>query len=174
MKFFQRKKKTSGLFCPTCGHSHEGQPTNLGFLLPDVIFQLDDEERQKHLDYSSEVAFLEDKTYIRGVLQVPFTFSDNCFGWGIWAEISAQTYEEFLAHYENDSPRTDRFPGFAANSTVANPDLLGTPLEVEFGAIELRPLFFLPADSQHPLANEQHNGIDANRYHEILSLILGE
>ncbi|MFN7455273.1 MAG: DUF2199 domain-containing protein, partial [Pseudobdellovibrionaceae bacterium] len=77
--------------CPHCGGTHAGLPTDYGWQLPDEVWALDEETRQAHLDWWTEACCHEGRWFIRGVLYLPFTFSDGRWGWGCWAEVSEST-----------------------------------------------------------------------------------
>lgn len=167
MKWF----KKSGFVCGVCGQSHEGLLQAYGYQLPDVVWTEPVEVRQALLDWSTDICFYRERWFLRGVLEVPFQFQAGEFGWGVWAEVGEETMARFHAYYEGGAPRGAREPGIVANAIPAHLDSVGLPVELEFGPLDKRPLFFMAEGNDHPLAIEQRAGITAERYHEILGLL---
>ncbi len=157
--------------CPQCGGTHTGLPTDYGWQLPDEVWALDEETRQQHLDWSTDLCCHEGRWFIRGVLYVPFSFSDGRWGWGCWAEVAESTARTLWELNDADGSHLPPEPGTLACEIPAYPGAKGLPLQVQFGPGHLRPLFSFPADQDHPLAMDQRAGIDEVVYHRILEAI---
>lgn len=91
----------------------------------------------------------------------------------LWSEVSQSVIEKFAELEDVDGSNEPRMPGKLACTVPLHPDSIGQPVEIQFGPPDLRPSFFLPADSTHPLALQQRNGIDEHRYHEIVAAVTG-
>lgn len=170
MSWFKRRK-AEPYTCRVCGRSHEGQPTDYGYLLPDVVWNEPPEVRQAHLDWATDVCSYQGRWFLRGVLEISFRFEPGRFGWGAWIEVSEETIARFREHYGEKADHSAREPGMLANRLPVYADTLGLPAEVQFGPLHLRPLLFLPESVEHLLATDQREGIDEARYHEILGAI---
>jgi hypothetical protein len=158
--------------CPLCGQSHEGEPTDYGWALPDDIWNLGEPVRQEHLEWSTDLAYLDGRWFLRGVLETPFQFSDWRFAWGVWAEVSEATFATYYEVFEQDGSHLPPEPTRIANALPElYPTTLGLEVKVKFGPADRRPGLKLDEECPHPLAVEQHLGISIERYHEILSVI---
>jgi hypothetical protein len=164
-------KNKKNFVCATCGRTHAGPVTDYGFQLPDVVWEQPAEERQRHLDWSTDICFFNGRWYLRGLLEVPIRCEPWRFGWGVWAEVSEQVMAVHAAHHRDGNPQTAAELGTMANAIPAYPDAFDLPLEISFGNADMRPLFTCAQRSEHLLAVEQREGITEARYHEILSLI---
>jgi hypothetical protein len=125
------------------------------------------------LEWSTEMSYHEGRWFLRGVLEVPYTYGSGSWVWGIWAEVDESVMQKCSQLQDADGSNEPRMSGKLACKISLFPDSVGLPVEIQFGPPDLRPSFFLPADSTHPLALEQRNGIDEARYHEIVTAVLG-
>lgn len=161
-----------GFTCPICGRSHECEPTDYGWSLPDIIWDLGEPARQEHLDWSTDIAGYKDRWFLRGVLETRFQFTDFRFGWGMWAEVSESTMATYYRVFNEDGSHLPPESGSIANALPEiYPSALGLEVRIQFGPADKRPTFTLPPDCPHLLASEQQQGLTIERYHEILAAI---
>ncbi len=158
--------------CPQCGGTHVGLPTDYGWRLPDDVWALGEEARQAHLDWATDVCHHEGRWFLRGVLYVPFTFSDGRWGWGCWAEVQESTVHALWALEDRDGSHLPPEPGTLACEIPCYPDSMGLPVRVQFGPGHLRPFFYCAEDQTHPLATDQRHGIDEAKYHAIVDTVM--
>lgn len=79
------------------------------FGLPDDIFALSEEQREVRTKTHSDLCSLDDKRYfIRGVVYVPVQELGTKFGWGVWAEVSEETFYRYLINIETRKSLTHR------------------------------------------------------------------
>ncbi|RYG26068.1 DUF2199 domain-containing protein [bacterium] len=167
-------KKGDSFVCPTCGKPHEGLPSDYGYQLPDELWALSPVERQAHLDWSTDIAFLQGRWFIKGVLELPFRFEESRFGWGVWAEVPEDAVKALYAFDRGDPAPNEPMYGWLATDVVDYPKTSGLDVRIEFSNPALRPLFNLEPDSGHPLARQQRDGLDSAEYHAILRAIGSE
>ena len=170
---WKKEKPQSSWVCGVCGQDHQGAPSDFDWQLPDEIWALGPEHRQKMLEWSTEMSYHEGRWFLRGVLEVPYTYGLGSWVWGIWAEVDESVMQKCSQLQDADGSNEPRMSGKLACKIPHSPDSVGLPVEIQFGPPDLRPSFFLPADSTHPLAREQREGIDEARYHEIVTAVLG-
>lgn len=162
-----------GWLCRVCGRVHAGMPTDFGWELPDEVWALGEEARQQHLDWATDVCYNEERWFLRGVLEVPFTFTAGRWGWGCWAEVSKEAVDRLWALGDEDGSQEPAKPGSLACVIPGHLDSMGLPVLVQFGPADKRPLIYLTPDCEHPLALAQRNGIDEVAYHEIVDRVTG-
>ena len=155
----------------------EGPPTEFIWQVPDAVWALDEKTRKKwfaQFDLSNDFCTLEDRWFLRGALELPYPDRPGGWRWVLWSEVSQSVIEKYAELEDVDASNEPRMPGKLACTVPLHPDSIGQPVEIQFGPPDLRPSFFLPADSTHPLALEQRNGIDEHRYHEIVAAVTGK
>jgi hypothetical protein len=151
---------------------HEGLSRDWGFTLPDEIWAIPEEERDAQARYNDDLCQWGDRHFIRCILPVPLKGEDDYFGWGAWAEVEAEVFERYLDLYEADGREEPPLPAKLANWLAAYPGTtLGTRLLIQFQDPDERPTLILPEGDKSRLAQEQRDGIDAARHHEILGVL---
>lgn len=146
-------------------------PTDFGWQLPDDVWALGPEIRQACLEWSTDVCQNEGRWYLRGILGLPFKFMEGRWGWGCWAEVTEEAVQTLWQIDRASDAMLPPAPGVLACDIPCYPHAKGLPLLVHFGPVELRPLFSLKADLDHPLAVDQMQGIDEEQYHAILHAV---
>ena len=157
--------------CSICGEGHEGLATDWAYGLPDEVWEMPELERAEKARFNSDLCQLGERYFIRCVLDLPFTHARGSFGWGAWAEVDWPTFERYLELYDKDGTSEPARMGTLANELLAYPRSLGSPVLVQFRDQTKRPSLYMDQKDESSLAVEQRGGIDATRYHEILSLI---
>ena len=105
---------------------------------------------------------------------MPLKDQDDYFGWGPWVEVTADVFERYLDLYDADGREEPPVPGKLANKLEAYPGTtLGTRLLIQFQDPGERPTLTLLETDKSRLAQEQRDGIDAARHHEILAICEG-
>ncbi len=125
-------------------------------------------DRSKRAKFDTDLCRLGDRYFIRCILYVPFNFGDDAFGWGVWAEVSAETFSRYRKMFNKDGSNEPSHAGRLANALKFYPDANEEAVTVKFKNAASRPTPETLAASASSLAIEQHNGIDLARYHDIL------
>ena len=157
--------------CPHCGKSHEGDPTDWGWTLPDEVWAIPEEERPEEAKYNTDLCKWRERYFIRGMLPIPFSDREGYFGWGVWVEVEQDGFEAYLNIYETDGSNEPRIPGSLANKVPEYNNLKQCAVELQFGPSSQRPMVFFTETSSCQMAQEQRQSIDAARYHQILESI---
>ena len=142
-----------------------------GFELPDEVFALPDAEQDEQVRYNDDLCQWGDRFFIRCILPVPLKDQDDYFGWGAWAEVEAAVFERYLELYEEDGREEPPHPAKLANRLAPYPGTtLGTRVLIQFQTPDERPTLTLLETDKSRLAQEQRDGIDAARHHEVLEV----
>lgn len=160
----------SDFFCKSCGQTHEGLPTDTGWKLPDVVWAIPEEDRERRARFDSDRCQIDDRFFIRCVLKVPFNEQAGYYGWGVWIELSETDFYRYIELYNEDGSSEPPIAGAIANAIPTYPSTLEFPVLVQFQSSKSRPTVHLPVGSQHPLAMDQAAGIDSQRYHALLEV----
>jgi hypothetical protein len=142
---------------------------DVGFKAPDNWFGVPDDERDQRTKLDNDVCGIDDDIYIRGCIEIPIIGQDEKFVWGVWVSVSKPSFSRILELWsepviENEPPRF----GWLSNRISNYPDTTNLKTELHIRSKGLRPLIKLePTD--HPLAVEQHDGINMLRVQEIVA-----
>jgi hypothetical protein len=159
---------SEGFVCSICGQVHDGLPTDFAYSLPDDVWAIPPDEREEKAKFDRDLCKYGDRYFIRCVLRVPFTEGPGSFNWGVWVEVAAPVFQRYLILFETDASSEPRHTGRLANALPDYSDTLNAKVEIQFRESTERPDVYLVADDPSSLANEQRNGINDLRYHEIL------
>jgi hypothetical protein len=144
---------------------------NYAFGLPDEIFALGYLDRYRRSRTNSDLCTLDElRFFIRGVLSIPFVGSEDEFVWGLWAEVSREQHDLYLAGFHDDLSDNPPFEARLAND-IAGYGCLGLSIHVQFRSGNDRPSFALTEGGDHVLTREQQTGITRVRHHEILEQV---
>lgn len=152
----------------------EPLPLDWGFGLPDEVFALPEAELDAQVRHDDDLCQWGDRYFIRCILPVPLKGGSDYFGWGAWAEVDAEVFQRYLDLYEEDGREEPPHPAKLANALAPYPgSTLGTRLLIQFQTPDERPTLTLLETDKSRLAEEQRDGIDAARHHEILVVLEG-
>ena len=171
----------TGYTCKTCGVYHEELPFSYGSPAPDIVFSMNEEERNRRvLLLSSDQCvikgrklFDEKNYFILGNIDIPIIDSKDIFRWSVWVSLSKVNYDR-TARLWNTLGREEEPPYFGWLSTllhVYHPSTINLKTNIHTNPVGMRPFVELePTD--HPLAMEQRKGITLARVQEIAEIIL--
>ena len=157
--------------CSRCGTEHESVPLDWGYdrplywdgprndedwLAEDLCTWTDDDGRRSY--------------FIRGVLYIPIHDTDETLGYGVWSSLSENSFKRVYDLWD-DPARVDEEPyfGWLSNSLPGYPETLNLPLDVVVDEVDGRPSLVLH-DGDHPLIDEQRQGISIERVRAIAEL----
>jgi hypothetical protein len=108
--------------------------------------------------------------FIRGVLSIPIPETGERLGYGVWSSLSATSFRRVVELWD-DRARVDESPyfGWLSNQISGYPSTLNLPLDVVIQEMDKRPALIL-RDGDHPLIEEQRQGISMARVQEIAEL----
>ena len=157
-----------GFYCEVCGERHEGLQKDKGFRLPDDVFALDYIESYTRTRNNNDFCTLdESRHFLRALMEVPLSYTNEYFGWGFWVEVDRESLELALATWDGGADETGEFMGKLANDLPCYESLAGEPVWVKLYDNH-RPLLRFPEKATHQLAEEQREGISLERHHELV------
>ena len=114
-----------------------------------------------------------ERFFARGLLVLPVVDApDAAFTWGVWVELSSGSFERMSELWETaNREREPPYPGWLANALPGyTASTLGMLARMKTRPVGLAPLVEVSADD-HPLADEQRDGITLARVREIAAAI---
>lgn len=166
--------RRGGYKCSGCGRRHDALPMALALELPAEVYELESAEREARVESDGDWCVLDgERHFLRACLEIPLRVrAEGPFVWGVWVELDAADFERVLADWDREGRESvPPMLGRLANDLPVYPGTRGLPVHVHTRPIGMRPLAELPPDD-HPLALEQHGGIDLARVHQILDACL--
>lgn len=146
------------MLCTICGKDHPVENIEKAFQLPDAIFQLSEYDRENRAKISSNFCALDDRrVFVRGLVPVPIKGKDDHYCWGVWVEITWDTYSELYNTWdEEDCSEFEDLEGRIANALPTYENTIDLPVRIVRQS-DIRPLFFVIPD--HALKRDQKDGI---------------
>jgi hypothetical protein len=112
---------------------------------------------------------IEDRDFfIRGIIHLPIIGAAETFRWGVWGSVSRENFEKLRGMHDAPS-RTDlpRMFSWLSNQIPEYPDTLNLKMYARIQEPGYCPCFQLER-TEHPLSQEYHNGITAERVKAIM------
>jgi hypothetical protein len=172
--------------CGTCEEWHTGACLDFGHDSPYYWTKKHDEE-QRHSRLlpnfgKKPKSFLNEDYcdierehfFVRGVIPVPIIGTAESFRWGVWGSLKRENFEKLIEMHD-DPKAAELEPMFSwlSSKIEGYPDTLSLKMYAHIQKPPNRPRFELePTD--HPLAQEYHNGITPERVREIMMTRLQE
>jgi len=150
--------------CDTCGKEHPREEIELVLVLPQPIFELDEDQRAKRCDIGTDMCAIDrSRFFLRGLLPIPVRGRKIPYRIGLWAELDEPTFGRIYRLWEDPSQINEPLlPAILANDVPLVPSTMGIEIDIRLTGPTTRPDFFL-RNTAHPLAIEQHRGVDAHR-----------
>ena len=163
-----------GYTCSVCGEYHDELMLDIRLGLPDDVFALSEDERERATEHGEDWCILRTgapRYFVRALLEIPVPELETYFGYGHWAELDEAGFERIRALWDDPSGADE--PPFAAR--LANelaPYRATTGLRV---LIRLRDVDLLPTtelmDAPHELVADQRGGITAAQAQELAATV---
>ena len=113
-----------------------------------------------------------ERFFARGLLVIPVLDAEPDFTWGVWVELSPGSFERMSELWETPNrEREPPYPGWLANALPGyTASTLGMLARLKTQPVGRAPLVQVSADD-HPLADEQRDGITLARVREIAAAL---
>jgi hypothetical protein len=162
--------------CDVCGETHAGETRDIRMGLPQPIFLLDEDERERLARVSDDSAVLHhgdrERFFVRALLELPIADEDGYFGYGAWIEVSEADFAALRELWDDeDGWRAEPFAGTLANELSPYAFTEGMPVRIRLRDVRLLPLVDLE-DGEHELVRAQRNGISAHRAHQLAATVV--
>ena len=158
--------------CSVCGETHAGETRDIRMGLPDPIFRLDGDERERRAYVDGDFAALDgDRFFVRALLELPIAGEDGYFGYGAWVEVSEPDAAVLGALWDDEEgAQAAPFPGELANELSPYAFTEGLPVRLRLRDVRLLPLVELD-EANHELVRAQRRGISLHRAHELAGTV---
>ena len=160
--------------CQSCGQPHPLEEVEGSFLLPDTVSTLGRFARLLRSKSERNFCVLDKSQYfVRCLLPIPVHDEDDSYCWGIWAELSSESFKRIKRTW--NAPTKEQEPPFvgvlANNIPLYTASTAGLPVEIKHSAPGTAPMARI-TDFSHPLGNEQRKGVSLGRAMEFNHFVL--
>lgn len=159
------------MLCRQCSLDHPIETLELAFRRPDAVARLTPAAREQRVQGSNDWCVLDgQRFFLRGLLPLALQDADQTYCIGVWVEIEPASFERICDLWATDGRNEAPFAAQLANTIQGLPDTLGLHARLQLSEPGQRPCLYL-ADSNHPLAREQREGITLHRAYEYTAQI---
>jgi hypothetical protein len=158
--------------CNTCGEVHRGVPS-FGARAPLNYYAVPEAERAARCVLDADSCVIDGKDFfVRGCIEIPVHGESEPLSWGVWVSLSEASFAQWRScfHLESRS-NVGPFFGWLNAWLKPYPETMDLKTRVHLRDNGMRPFVELER-TDHPLAIEQRNGIDARRVAEIYALMM--
>jgi hypothetical protein len=157
-----------GFVCSVCGEFHAERLLDIRMSFPDAIHALSEDERRARTWLSDDFAVLDERRFfVRGLLEIPIVDLDDCFGYGVWAELEREEFERLLEHwYDEGQAAAEPVAARLANDLAPFNETTGLLIELQPVSADRLPVVQLD-EVDHPLCRAQQEGISSARCEEL-------
>lgn len=158
--------------CGKCGKRHTGLPA-LAYVKPAAYFAVP-EDRRGSVWINEDFCIIEDEIFlVRVVLLVPIVGETVPLEWGVWGSLSKTNFERYMESFEDhDQSRLGGMFSYLDSVMNGYPDTGGLRCNLHPQDNRKRPLLELQHDQDHPLVDDQINGITLERAIELAMPVL--
>jgi hypothetical protein len=167
--------------CGDCDEWHTGPCLDFGYDAPD--YWLDEHqgadrkarlrpnwsEKRPETFLNEDFCAIEDTDFfVRGIIELPIIGTAETLRWGVWGSLSRENFEKLLNL--DDEPARDELPpmfSWLSTSIPEYPQTLSLKMYAHVQEPNQRPSFEMEL-TDHPLAQEYHNGISPERVKQIV------
>lgn len=134
------------LHCASCGKEHPREEIELVFVLPQPIFELDEDQRAKRCDIDTDMCALDrSRFFLRGLLPIPVQGREIPYRIGLWVEVDEPTFGRICRLWNDPSQVSDPLlPAILANDVPLVPSTVGVEIDIRLNWGD-RPARFLLA-----------------------------
>lgn len=161
--------------CDVCGEKHAGETRDIRMGLPQPIFLLDEDERERRARVADDAAVLQsaagERFFVRALLELPIAGEDGYFGYGAWIEVTEPNFAALGELWDDeDGWRSQPVAGTLANELSPYAFTEGLAVQIKLREVDLLPLVELE-DGEHELVRAQRYGISAHRAHQLAATV---
>jgi hypothetical protein len=167
--------------CGSCDEWHFGPCFDFGYDAPQYWSkECADTDRRNKLSpnlgrerpetfLTEDYCAIDDRDFfVRGIIELPIIGTAESLRWGVWGSLSRANFDMLLETAED--PRCLALPpmfSWMSTQLPEYPDTLNLRMYARVSALNMRPQFDVEL-TDHPLAQEYHNGILPERVKEIM------
>jgi hypothetical protein len=158
--------------CTVCGEDHGDIPSCFGIEAPWRAL-VREAEFSKRVELTKDQCVVDGKEFfVRGHFEIPIIGQSETLAFSVWASLSEKSFLHMCDHWEDPDRGSDApYFGWLCSPIHVYPSTLHLKLSVQSRSPGLVPHFTVES-SGHPLAQDQHEGITVQRWHQLAHELL--
>jgi len=159
--------------CSQCGETHDDLPLCYGAEAPELYASIPAAERDVRAELDTDLCIIDQQHFfILGRICIPIIGSKDPFVWLVWVSLSQPNFERTLTLWETQGRESEPpYFGWLSTQLPVYPSTLNLPTSVQTMLVGERPSIMV-RDEEHPLAEEQRQGITPSRLQAIAEELL--
>lgn len=158
--------------CKVCSCDLGEVPMCFGGSSP-ASLMVPENEYEDRVEENSDQCIVDGKHFfVRGHIEIPVIDTGEVFVWSVWVSLSERSFDAMSENWDSEGrENSEPFFGWLMTNLPCYPETLQLKTDVQTQPVGVAPLVILhPSD--HPLAQEQKNGITMERVHEIVHQVM--
>ncbi|MFB2733756.1 DUF2199 domain-containing protein [Shewanella mangrovisoli] len=158
--------------CKVCNCDLGEVPMCFGGSSP-ASLMVPENEYEGRVEENSDQCIVDGKHFfVRGHIELPVIDTGEVFIWSVWVSLSEHSFYTMSENWDSESrENSEPFFGWLMTNLPCYPETLHLKTDVQTQPVGVVPLVILQP-SDHPLAQEQQNGITMDRVHEIVHQVM--
>jgi hypothetical protein len=158
--------------CSRCGQTHPELPLCYGAEAPYYYYAIPEAERASRVLMDDELCVIDEQHFfIKGRILLPVIGHDEPFVWLAWVSLSRENFHRTVDLWEKPGRENEAaYFGWLSTELSVYPSTLNLRTAVQTMPVGERPVITVLDD--HPLAQEQRQGITWRRVQEIAENLL--
>lgn len=163
----------TGFVCATCGEFHDQLPMCFGARAPALWETIPEPEKETRAELSSDQCVIDgEHFFVLGRILLPVVDGTEPFVWLAWVSLSEKNFLRMSDLWQTEGRESEPpYFGWLQSALPYHPSTLNLKTTVRTMPVGERPLIELEL-TDHPLSQEQHNGITMARVQQITETAL--
>lgn len=158
--------------CKVCNNNLEEVPMCFGGSSPALLMVPEDEYSNRVEENADQCIVDGEHFFIRGHIELPVTDAADVFIWSVWVSLSEQSFDHMSENWDSEGrENSEPYFGWLMTNLPCYPETLHLKTSVQSQPVGNVPIIKLEP-SEHILSQEQQNGINMERVHEIVHQVL--
>jgi hypothetical protein len=159
--------------CSQCGEMHDDLPLCYAAEAPDVYASIPEAQRNARAELDSDLCIIDQQYFfVLGRICIPIHGSQDPFVWLVWVSLSRQNFERTLTLWHKPGRESEPpYFGWLSTQLPVYPSTLNLQTSVHTMPVGDRPTIIV-RDEEHPLVQEQRQGISLSQLQKIAEQLL--
>jgi hypothetical protein len=158
--------------CKVCSCDLGNVPMCFGSSSPASLMVAPEEYDKRVLENADQCIVDGEHYFVRGHIEIPVTDTNEVFIWSVWISLSEQSFYHMSEHWDSKGrEKCDPYFGWLSTKLSCYPETLHLKTSVQSQPIGCVPTIEVEL-TEHPLSQEQENGITMERIHEIVHQVM--
>ena len=158
--------------CTVCGDDHGDIPSCFGIEAPWRAL-VPEAEFSNRVELTKDQCVVDGKEFfVRGHIEIPIIGQSETLAFSVWSSLSEKSFLHMCDRWEDPDRGSDApYFGWLCSPIHVYPSTIHLKLSIQSRSPGLVPHFTVEP-SEHPLSQDQHDGITVQRWHQLAHELL--